>query len=223
MEKNKVLTLLFLSLVVFLVYPPGAIGQEEREEQRIDVYEKETNGLILGFKLNGNLGHLIGKDDLHKGMMGWDTLAEEIAPLYEQQKVGEIKPLGLGPYFGGELTLSFIPNFAIGLGVGYLQFIRESHVTLLSEWGDFEVKRKPNVTAIPLTLSLYYSFPLGQALKAVAGLGVGYYLGKFRYEIEEISDWDTLTFLFEANSNALGFHGSLDLELYISRAIALVF
>jgi hypothetical protein len=86
-----------------------------------------------------------------------------------------------------------------------------------------EFTRNPNITAIPLTLSLYYSFLFGQSLNFVAGAGVGYYIGKFQSNIYERFDGDGTSILFEADSNSLGFHGGVDLEFNISRTLALVF
>ena len=160
---------------------------------------------------------------MNDAMEGWNNFVNDSAELYGFQKNGELEPMTLGQNFGGELTLSFIPRFTIGLGVGYLKFTKDSTATI-TEYGDvMEFTRRPLVEAIPLTLSLYYSIPLGKALKAVIGAGVGYYIGKFRNEIEETFDGESILIWFQANSNSIGFHGSLDLELNISRTMALVF
>jgi len=134
-----------------------------------------------------------------------------------------MKTLGFGPFVGSEFTLSFIPHFTIGLGAGYIQFTKESTVTITDSWSTMEFTRKPNITAIPITLSLYYDIPFGKMFKAVIGAGVGYYLGKFQRYVYETFDGDGVTILFESNSNTLGFHGGLDLELNIGRTMALVF
>ncbi|MFH1766577.1 MAG: hypothetical protein ABH826_00570, partial [Patescibacteria group bacterium] len=124
---------------------------------------------------------------------------------------------------GGELTLSFIPRFTIGLGVGYLKFTKDSTVTIYEQGDEMKFTRRPLIEAIPITLSLYYSLPLGETFKVVVGAGVGYYLGKFRNEIEETYDGESILIWFEADSNSIGFHGSLNLELNISHTMAFVF
>ncbi len=219
MKKFKLVTLLTLSLVAFLSIPQWTQAQQEN----IDIYyEKETYGFDFGIKLFGNLGHLVGKHDVNEAYKGWNNLVNDSAQFFGYEINGELKPLGFGPFFGGELTLSFIPRFIIGLGVGYIQFTKESSVTII-DYGEMVFTRKPNVTAIPITLSLYYGIPLGKMFKAVVGAGVGYYLGRFQHHINERFDDDSLAILFEADSNSIGFHGGIDLELNISPTMALVF
>ena len=93
--------------------------------------------------------------------------------LYGMQKNGDLEPLSLGRNFGGELTLRFMPRFTIGLGVGYIKFIKESTVIASDIWDTMEFLRRPQVEAIPITLSFYYSIPVGKSLKAVIGAGFG--------------------------------------------------
>jgi len=219
MRKFKLVTLVVLSLVVFFSIPQW--GQTEQE--RVDIYKKEANGFNFGIKLFGNMSHLIGKHDVNEAHKGWNNLVNDSAEAWGESVDGQLKTLGFGPFFGGELTLSFIPHFTIGLGVGYIQFTKESTVTITDPWSTMEFTRKPKITAIPLTLSLYYNIPLGKTLNAVVGAGVGYYLGKFQNNIHERFDDEGIAILFEADSNSIGFHGGLDLELNISRTMALVF
>lgn len=220
MKKFKSVSFLALSLVIFLVIPQWARAQQENEEI---YFEKNTYGLNFGIKLFGNLAHLIGKSDVNEAIKGWNNLVVDSAQAFGFQKNGELKPLSLGQNFGGELTLSFIPHFTIGLGVGNLKFTKDSMVTITETGTEMKFARRPEVKAIPLTLSLYYSLPLGETFKIVVGAGVGYYLGKFRNEIEETFDDESILLWFEANSNTIGFQGSLDLELNISRSMAFVF
>ena len=155
--------------------------------------------------------------------MGGSIQMSVEAQAYGLQKTGDIKPLALGQNIGGELTFSFIPRFTVGLGVGYLKFIKESMVTVSEFDSEMKYLKRPDVQAVPITLSLYYSLPFNETFKVVVGAGVGYYIGKFRNENEETFDNETYFIWFEADSNSIGFHGSLDIELNISRTMALVF
>lgn len=219
MKKFKLVSLLVLGLVAFLSIPQWA--QANQESQNIS--KKETSGLNFGIKLFGNLGHLVGKHDVNEAHKGWNNLVNDTLVPLETQKSGELLPLNFGPFFGGELTLSFIPRFTFGLGIGYIKFTRDSTVTITEYETTMEFTRKPSVRAIPITLSLYYSIPIGKKFNAVIGAGAGYYLGEFRNNIHETFNDEGIAVLFEADSNSIGFHGSLDLELNINRTMALVF
>jgi len=220
MKKFKFVSLLALGLVAFLSIPQWTYAQQEEVEA---YFEKESYGFNFGIKLFGNLGHLIGKNDVNEAHKGWNDLVNDTTDLAETQKSGELLPLNFGPFFGGELTLSFIPRFTIGLGIGYIQFTRESTVILTENDYTMEFTRNPNVRAIPITLSLYYSIPFGKMFTVVASAGMGYYLGKFQNNIHETFDDEGIMVSFKSDSNTFGFHGGLDLELNINRTMALVF
>jgi len=218
-KKFKFVSLLVLSLVVLFASPQWI----QAEQDVVEVYQKESRGLNFGIKLFGNAGFLIGQNDVNETHKGWNALVNDTNDPAVTQKSGELLPLNFGPFFGGELILSFIPHFTIGLGVGYIQFTRESTVTMIDSWGTMEFTRTPKVNAIPITLSLYYDIPFGKMFTVVASAGVGYYLGKFQNNIHETFDGDGVMVSFESDSNTFGFHAGLDLELNINRTMAFVF
>lgn len=219
MKKTKSFFLLAISLFVFLSFPQWTYANQEN----LDIAKKESNGFNFSIKLFGNLGHLIGKHDVNEAHKGWNSLVRDLYQLYEGDVNGKLANLGLGPYFGGELIMSFFPRFSVGLGVGYIQFTRDSTVLITDPWSEQENNRKPLVKAIPITLSLYYSIPLGHILKASVGAGVGYYIGTYQYDTHDHFNDNNVSLLYEADSNSIGFHGGLDLELNINRTMALVF
>ena len=219
MKKISFVSLMAICLVVFFSIPQWAHADQENQ----DIYKKEQYGFNFGIKLFGNMGHTIGTHDVNEAHEGWNNLVSDLSALFGENVDGKLEPLSCGPYVGGELMFSFIPRFSVGIGAGFIQFTKESTVLITSEWASQEFTRIPKIRAIPITLSLYYSLPVGKIFNVTASAGVGYYLGKFFYDIYESFDDNDVSLLYEADSNTFGIHGGIDLEFNINRALALVF
>ncbi len=234
MTRNKYSSIFAMCLLILLFLPQWTKAEIEETVKIKDkpasktpvefqMRNNETSGLNFDIKLFGGLGHLVGQNDVNKNLDGWNQLFDDLSNLMGANVSGEISPLGFGPFFGGELILSFNPRFSIGLGAGYLRLTKQSTKTLAAEGEEIDIIMEPKISAVPLTLSLYYDIPLGELFKVVIGAGAGYYIGQYNSSIIESYEDMDITILFDSSKNTIGAHGSLNIELNISRTMALIF
>jgi len=234
MTRNKYSAIYVVGLLVILFIPQGTkaeiegsvIKKEKSVVQNTDesqMLNNETSAKYFGIKLFGNFGKFVGQNDVNKQLDGWNQLLNESAKRSGFGVSGEISPLGYSPSFGGELIFSFLPRLAIGLGAEYLRFTEPSTKKLTSEGGSLDITLEPKISAVPITLSLYYNLPIGGFLKVVAGVGAGYYLGKYSNSLHQTRGDEQITLLYESNKNTIGAHANLNFELNIGRTMALVF
>jgi len=75
-------------------------------------------------------------------------------------------------------------------------------------------------------LSFYFGLPLGSSVAVVLNAGFGYYLGTVNYDVFHESQSGGYSYenleAWSAKSNALGFHGGIDLEFGIARNLAFI-
>jgi opacity protein-like surface antigen len=84
---------------------------------------------------------------------------------------------------------------------------------------------EPQFTAIPITLSAYYHFPLTTKMDAFLKAGVGYYMGKSKFNVRDELEIPGFPLRWQeekrrASSNSLGFHGGIGLEFNLFKNIA---
>lgn len=223
MTQNKFPALLALGLLVFLFFPHWTKAEPTfQTPDEIQMRNNEFSGLNVNIKLFGDLGQLVGQNEVNKNLNGWNQLLNDSANLLGYGTSGNISPLGYGTSFGGELIFSFHPRFSIGLGAEYLQFTKKSTKILTFEGESFDISLDPRISAIPITLSLYYGIPLGNFLNVVVGVGAGYYLGQYSNSTNQTMGDEQISLLFESSKNTIGAHVNLDLELNIGRTMALI-
>lgn len=233
MTQNKYSAVFAIGLLIFLFFPQwtkaeieGTVKKKEKSAVQTtgesQMLKNETSDLYFGIKLFGSLGQLVGQNDVNKSLDGWNQYLNNSANLLGHSVNGEFSPLEHDPSFGGELILSFNPRFSIGLGAGYLRFTKPSTMilTLGGERIDFFIE--PKISAIPITLSLYYNLPIGGFLKVVVGVGGGYYLGQYSNSINQTIGDEQISLLFESSKNTIGAHVNLNFELNIGRTMALI-
>ncbi len=224
MTQNKMLVFFTVGLLVFLFFPQGIKAEPYKQTPGEDQMSQfENSGLNVGIKLFGGLGQPVGQNDVDKHLNGWNQLLDDVANTFGYNVNGKILPLEYGPIFGGELIFGVNPRVSIGLGAGYFLFSKQGTKTLNAGGELVNIDMKPTISAVPLTLSLYYGLPLGNFLKVVAGVGAGYYLGQYKSSNFQGFVDEEITLLFESKKNTIGAHGSLNLEFNIGRAMALVF
>ena len=200
MTQNKFPALLALGLLVFLFFPQWTKAESTfQTPDEIQMRNNEFSGLNVHIKLFGGLGQLVGQNDVNKNLNGWNQLLNDSANLIGYGTSGDISPLGYGTSFGGELIFSFHPRFSIGLGAEYLQFTKKSTKILTFEGESFDISLDPRISAIPITLSLYYGIPLGNFLNVVVSAGAGYYLGQYKNVAQQNFIEEQFTISFKSN------------------------
>ncbi len=188
--------------------------------------QRRTSGMEVGFKLCGS-GNYFYPDDLNESLrtdIDYYRARAEGNPNSTMQ--GEYNPLHIG--YGGaiEAYINFIPQFGMGVGVGYVHASTQMTYNYSSIFTSWEKALSPEISALPITFSLYFGIPLGNAVKIYACGGIGYYVVNFDWS----SIWnfyqlgDTADYLndFYMKENKIGFHGGLGIELNLNRSFSFV-
>ena len=174
----------------------------------------------LSLKFNGGGTYLMG-GDFNKATDGWrDYEKSVIGPT--ETFVDNLKKLGLGFQFGGELIYELSPSFAAGLEVGYLSASVESGFS--RTWHSYKMTLTPTLSAIPITLNVHYFMSLGAKLKLHATVGAGAFLShlNYKYEIEDTAFPYNGTWKPDMKT-VLGAKAGVGLEYGLSDNLALTF
>jgi len=137
-------------------------------------------GANLSLKFNGGGTYLMG-GDYNKSMDGWRDYEQTVLGPAETF-VDNLKKLGLGFQFGGELMYELSPSLAAGIEVGYLSASVESWFS--RTWHNYKLTLTPTLSAIPITLNIHYFMPLGASLKLHAVTGAGAFLSSLNYNYD---------------------------------------
>jgi len=161
-------------------------------------------------------GSYVLVEDLNDGAAG---LADFYRDFLGIQGNGEVSPLNIGYFFGGELLFPLGSHFAFGVGVDYLQGEKESTVNFSGAGVSETYKTKPAIKALPVRAVIRYS-PVPWIYTK---LGVEYYFAEcsYLYRFEEPDSWRE--WMGNARGQGIGFIGSIGLDLKVSPSISLIF
>jgi len=174
----------------------------------------------FGFKLIGGLGY-IGGGDLNVGLQGWSDIWNKEYNVPGITRSGGYQAFHLGFDLDVEFLFYITPKIALSLGTNYIQFSKSSELQLVEAGTTYKISWHPKVSAIPITLSLYYYLLNGKKMKLFLGVGTGYYLSKY-------TDTQHTVFLGDINdeyntsAKGIGFHGGIGLEIPFSPHIAFI-
>ncbi len=152
----------------------------------------------MSFQATGGLNYASG-GDFARGLKGqsaylWDEFGAE----------GELASPVWGFLFNGELLYHFNEQFALGIGAGYFEHMKQ---TQASYSGLIDVRETvtPKYNVIPITANLHYSFPWFGNVRLDFFAGGGVYL-------------TGLDFAYRQDFSVLGFSASGLYDLKASRA-----
>lgn len=211
----------------------------------------------LSFKICGG-GSWVYGGDLNKNIQGWNNYFNDRNknPYSFDYDVKELHSLWEG---GAEVGYALSSRFRVALGLEFLAGATEGEMfSSLNQEQDYynaaddfgtifldeQSFQKPEyrVQSIPLTLTLYYSLPLGPRASIFLGCGGGYYSGKITYKenyeynfdykdeknlsgslLEFVDQYSSSgTYSEKSTSKAYGFHAKAGLELNIRRGLYLI-
>ncbi len=149
----------------------------------------------------------------------------ELLEFYQAQGMGTITdgydPLHGGYNLGADFIFQITPRIGIGLGAGYMRNSAESLATFTQDPFEVDILAESTITAIPIRLGLFLTFPLGGKLNLTADAGAAYY-ARLKLEAMQGMDYPDGTWLHRTLSGErsgfanLGFHGSLGVEYKLS-------
>ena len=208
----------------------------------------------ISFRIYGG-GGWIDCGDLNENIQGWKTYFNDRdeSPDLFRYNLDELHRLWEG---GLEISYSFSSRFQAALGLELLNrkikgdstsriWREQNYFNSASDFGTISISeqtlKKPeySIQAIPVILTLYYSFPLGTEGNFFLGCGGGYYSSKltyretyeynFDYKDEKNFSGSMMEFLDlysssgayleETSSKTIGFHLKAGLEIEIRKGL----
>lgn len=174
----------------------------------------------LSLKLYGGYSHVLARD-VNDGSAYFFDLVEAYVAEGFGSFTGSYKPLHGGYNFGADLIYQLSPSAGIGLGVGYMRNSSDSLATFSGDGETVDITSEPNLTAMPIRLGVFFSFPMGGKLSLTANAGAAYYLGLKLDATQGLEfaadDWVRMTLEGSQRSGAdIGFHGALGFEYKLS-------
>jgi hypothetical protein len=174
----------------------------------------------FSFQLGGGLNYSTG-GDLARAFRGQSDF------LKDEYGAGSRFDVPLwGFQFDGEFIYHLNPRWAVGLGLGYFEHLKESQVTYTYGFIDATEAVKPKYAVVPLTANLHYFLTLGRNLRLDLSGGFGYYFARLNYEASQnlsllgFNGKDVYT--FEGSKGGFGLQGGAGLEMSLSPRFALI-
>jgi hypothetical protein len=230
-SKNLVIALAAVFVVWILAGPTSAVAGDVPAKEAAKTpafigfaqdYGGGTEGGFskLSLKLYGGYSYALATD-VNDGSAFYFDLIEAYAAEGFGSYTGAYKPVHGGYNFGADLIYQISPALGIGLGVGYMRNASNS-LAIFSEGVDtVDITAAPTLTAMPVRLGLFLTFPLGQKLNLTADAGAAWYLGLKLHATQGLEwaadDWMRMTLeASERKGVDIGFHGARGFEYKIS-------
>jgi hypothetical protein len=179
-----------------------------------------AQGGKLSLKFNGGGTYLLG-GDFNKACDGLRDYEKSILGAGETL-VDNLKKLGLGFQFGGEVLYELSPSFAAGLEIGYLSASVDSGFERSAV--SFKQTLSPALSAVPITLNMHYFIPLGTKMKLNIVAGAGAFLSHLKYGYDIVSTSYPYSGTWKPETKTVfGAKAGVGLEYRLSNRIALTF
>jgi hypothetical protein len=218
MKRNTFYIFLTIIFFIFLILPVTAAADDTPQLPQL---QANQSSVTFGLRITGGCFPLM-RNDINDHLQSYNDYYNDTTVTVGS----EFEMIKMGMDFSGEILVSFMPNFSIGIGAGYISAGKETTLELSDTMYSADYTYNPKFSVIPITLSLYYEIPIGSSIQVVLNAGLGYYLGTVNFDHIYFGDVGSYTYeesyIWSARSNAMGFHGGIDLELGIARNVALV-
>jgi hypothetical protein len=172
----------------------------------------------LAVRLYGGWSYLMA-GDINDGSDYYFELVELYVAAGFGTSTGGYSPLHGGYNFGGDIIFQLSPNIGVGIGAGYLRSSKNSLMTLTEEEDTVTLTAAPTISAVPIRLGVFLTFPVTKKINLTADVGGAYYAGL------KFDAWQRVAFATEewyqnslsaSKSGNLGFQGSLGFEYMFS-------
>jgi len=183
----------------------------------------------ISFKITGGYGTMSIRD-INAVQEHMESSYDEWASLPDATKQGEFKKLNTGFEYEGELIVDLTEHLAIGIGAGFIRREKPSDVVFELDTGDlylhYDFFISPELSAIPIKLSILYSFPVFSRMNLFLNGGVGYYFARLdyrrRWQSEELYEgWEYYErkeeTTIKAKDRGIGFHVGIGFEYDVKK------
>lgn len=169
--------------------PPPPPQEEKKPQVRSDRLPMSAS-LAIGMSYRDG-------GDINVGAKG---LADFYADTFASKTEGSVSSVHLTFLFGGEIQIPIYPKLFVGLGFDYFRGKKESTVTYIETSPAAIYTTTPQITAIPVRLTLTYAVLPQLYFKG----GVEYYFAgcNYYYRIQQDEHWEEWT--GKANSHGFG-------------------
>lgn len=177
----------------------------------------------LSIRLYGAYSY-IGAADVNKGARGLYDLFALYDSMGLGSAVGEYEPSHGGANFGADVIYRITPRFGVGLGAGYIRCSNDPLMAFAVGSAAGIITGGPTLSAVPVRLGVFASFPISGKLDLTANAGGAWYAGlklhvKERYDLSS-SDWTEMDLAgSRSDLSNLGVQGGLGLEYKLSRTM----
>lgn len=166
----------------------------------------------VGFRLKGGFSYIRYSD--------YNDFADHITDvvLPEQGIAGELGNIHWVPEFSGEVMVSLVPSFSVGVGAGMIYGKSDFSFGVVGS----EFTYEHTVKAYPITVTGYFNppLPLGVMKPYVFG-GAGMYYSRITFEQMVTGGGQSVVFDAELTKWGFGLHGGVGFEFSIAPVVSI--
>ncbi|MDH5203883.1 MAG: outer membrane beta-barrel protein [Nitrospirota bacterium] len=209
---KKTILMGILSILTFLV-----LSDEARAGERTPLLKR------VSFRLSGGYSYM-SLGDLNTYVSSWNYYYEKYAVSRGGSVPEKYEYLHDGYNLEGEILINLSSRWAASFSLGHIDM--ENNTTLIYRAAaNDETKHFLThvVKVTPLTVGVYYSFPLLRKIKFFLHTGVGYYFAKLSqdYDFQRFDDY-WAKWQKDMSSSDFGFQGGIGFEWDIKKYLSLV-
>jgi hypothetical protein len=223
-KKGKILILIVLMSLVFLGLPVWAGDEKTSDlESLVEIMEEPkakpaTSGFRIGLRLSGGLTFFDGGDIN-------DTKSNVTVNEYSAGEAGvpyTINEQDLNRSFEGSADLLFYlgKRFGVALGASYMNGKSENKIVIdlpSLPPATYTVTFDPAVSAVPVTVGLFFTPPLGGRFDLLAEVGGGWTFARLAIDQKFIGSLGSMQFTSEGNAGGPCVYARLGLEAGLGR------
>ncbi len=176
-------------------------------------------GAEISLRIHGGYSYLQAKD-VNAGTGGYFDYYTLLGEMMGYTIEGGYGPVHGGYDVGADLVFQLSPTVGIGIGAGYLQSSEESEMTLTYLEQTASMIGNVKLSAMPIRLGVFLTFPLSDKMNFTANAGAAVYTSlKFKgsLRLEEDTDWMQMSMNASRTSfSDIGFQGGLGIEYIFS-------
>lgn len=225
MDKKGEIIVLFVFMSLLFLNLPARAEDGETPGQKFPVEKREApkakpakSGFGIGLRLSGGLNFFDGGDinDSKSNV----TLNEYLAGKFGIPYTIDENDLNRAFEGGADLLFYFGKRFGVSLGAAYMSGKSENRLVITQPGppaDTYTITFDPAVSAVPVTLGLFFTPPLGRHLNLLAEAGGGWTFARLTINQAFIGSLGSMRFNAEGEAGGPCIFARLGLEVAITR------